>query len=108
MLKVSSIVLNRYKKFCPTSTDKSNNKSEIEMKIRRAVDLGKTIYKYGNGSRIVRYYHLHFLTDDKEVMTMWFSQNKYFKVSENDKEKWTNEYYANHKGWFKRIFSKSA
>lgn len=71
-LKVSGVAKGQYRQLCPFSTEKSEREHvSINYKIRRAVSLGKVVHSYNNGCKIIRYHNLNFLSDNKEIMTIW-------------------------------------
>jgi hypothetical protein len=71
-LEISSKVRNLYLALCPLSSAKCDTFSEIDYKIKRAVELGKSVEKRSNGNYVVGYFHLRFLINGKgKVIDMW-------------------------------------
>lgn len=101
-MKINNLVKDQYKLNCPISWNKCNdNEQELELKIQRAIDLGKVIYTYGK-RKVVRYHHMCFMVDKNEVIAMWRDRKiEEYNVSESEKQ----NYKPKKLGFLNRLFA---
>lgn len=88
-MRVNEIAVAEYKRLCPVSWHKCKGDDErLLYKIIRAVKLGKQIYTYDNGCKVIRYQCVNFMLDEdeKEIMVIWKDKGKgYVTVRESTK-----------------------
>src|SRR5690348_8337209 len=96
-MNIKRSVIESYKVFCPTSTNKCENESEIIYKIERAVSVGKKSSGKAIGNYIVNYHNLEFhlkrsgnqlVVDRMWIMTGSNFKNKYHYVEEQLKQQY--------------------
>lgn len=89
-MKVNEIAIAEYKRLCPVSWHKCKGDDErLLYKIIRAVKLGKKIYTYENGCKVIRYECVNFMLDEdgKEIMVIWKDKGRgYVQVRESTKD----------------------
>jgi hypothetical protein len=90
-MKINPRVVKGFKLYCPTSTSKCLDESEIHYKIKRAVDIGKKSNGKAIGSYVVNYHNLEFyLKRTKNAMVVEnikflrgsYKNHKYHPVNE--------------------------
>lgn len=83
-MKVKSKVIEQYKELCPFSYAKCESLTDVEYKIKRAVQLGTHIATF-EGDKYIQYYYNCFVVKGNKVIHMFKNMDKYIDVRESVK-----------------------
>ncbi|MEC4565534.1 hypothetical protein L8C07_06210 [Paenibacillus sp. CMAA1739] len=77
-------VIEQYKVCCPISYLKCDSVTDVEYKIKRAVNLGTKFAEHGE-TKYIQYYHLQFTVQNGKVIDLNKNYDRYIDVRENVK-----------------------